>query len=69
LPNLHRAFDRGLIAVNENYEVVISNTFREEGSYSIKNFEGKKINLPSEERFFPLINNFLWHKKNIFKNI
>lgn len=68
-PNLHRAFDRGLIAIDENYRVVVSNTFKEEGFYSIKMYSEKMINLPSNERFFPLIKNLLWHKQNIFKNI
>jgi len=41
-PNLHRAFDRGLIAIDENYKVVVSKTFREDKtSYSIRDFENK----------------------------
>jgi putative restriction endonuclease len=55
-PNLHRAFDRGLIAIDENYKVVVSNSFKEdETNYSIRAFESKTTN------------NFLWHLKNIFK--
>ena len=67
-PNLHRAFDRGLLGIDENYRVVVSNTFREdETSYSIRAFEGKAIRLPTIESYFPTANNFLWHLKNIFK--
>jgi len=67
-PNLHRAFDRGLIAIDENYKVVVSNSFREdETNYGIRAFEGVKINLPNKESYFPTTNNFLWHLKNIFK--
>lgn len=67
-PNLHRAFDRGLIAIDENYKVVVSKTFREdETNYSIRAFENKIINLPSIESYFPKAINFLWHLKNIFK--
>ncbi len=67
-PNLHRAFDRGLMTIDENYRVVVSNTFREdETSYSIRAFENKIINLPSLESYFPSANNFHWHFKNIFK--
>ena len=45
-PNLHRAFDRGLIGINENYRVVISNKFKEdETNYSFRIFEGKNISL------------------------
>lgn len=67
-PNLHRAFDRGLITINEDYRVVVSKKFNEkENSYSIRAFENKIINLPSIESYFPTANNFHWHFKNIFK--
>ncbi|MEO8146302.1 MAG: HNH endonuclease [Bacteroidia bacterium] len=46
-PNLHRAFDRGLIAIDNNYKVIVSKTFREgESNYSIHRFDGKEILLP-----------------------
>jgi putative restriction endonuclease len=67
-PNLHRAFDRGLIAIDENYKVLVSKSFKEElSSYSIKCFENEEINLPSHKNYFPNINNFNWHFENIFK--
>ena len=67
-PNLHRAFDRGLIAIDEDYKVVVSKSFKEEENhYSIRAFESKTINLPTIESYFPTINNFHWHLKNIFK--
>ncbi len=67
-PNLHRAFDRGLIAIDENYKVVVSKSFREdETSYSIRAFEGKEINLPKQHNYFPLIGNFEWHRNKILK--
>ena len=67
-PNLHRAFDRGLIAINERYRVVISPTFREEATnYSIKAFEGKEIQLPNMRQYFPKIDNLQWHFMNVFK--
>ncbi len=67
-PNLHRAFDRGLIAIDENFKVIISNTFKEdETNYSIRAFEGKEIQLPSTKSYYPLKDNFWWHRKNIFK--
>lgn len=33
-PNLHRAFDRGLLSITPNYKVKISDSFMEEGNYS-----------------------------------
>lgn len=67
-PNLHRAFDRGLIAIDSNYKVVVSKTFKEdETNYSIKVFEMRQIILPKQKVFYPAAENFNWHLKNIFK--
>lgn len=67
-PNLHRAFDRGLIGVDENYKLVVSKTFREdETSYSIRAFERKLIKLPNLKSYYPLQRNFEWHRNNVFK--
>lgn len=53
-PNLHRAFDRGLISIDDNYRVVVSNAFVEnESEYSIKQFEGKLISLPDKQGYLP----------------
>ena len=67
-PNLHRAFDRGLIAIDENYKVQVSNSFKEgESNYSIRSFEGKEIQLPRQKEYFPLMENLEWHRSNVFK--
>lgn len=67
-PNLHRAFDRGLISIDDNYHVIISNTFREEESiYGIKIFEGRQITLPNSSNHYPNLENFRWHRENVLK--
>ncbi len=69
-PTLHRAFDRGLISVNDNYKVIVSDKFNEnniESKYSILQFNGKEILLPNDKRFYPKLDNFNWHRMNIFK--
>lgn len=67
-PNLHRAFDRGLIAIDDNYRVIVSNLFKEVSSeYSIVGFRDKQIVLPKMKDYLPLRANFNWHKENIFK--
>jgi putative restriction endonuclease len=67
-PNLHRAFDRGLIAIDKDYKVIVSNSFKEdETNYSIRAFEGKEIHLPKLKSYYPLRENFGWHKINVFK--
>jgi len=67
-PNLHRAFDRGLIAFNDHYEVVVSSAFDEKPSpYSIGQFKGKRILLPKDMQYLPDLKNFKWHWDNRFK--
>jgi putative restriction endonuclease len=68
-PNLHRAFDRGLITLDDYYRVKVSKVFSENDSgYGIRKFEGKKIILPDNTRFFPIKEKLKWHRQNIFKN-
>ncbi len=69
-PTLHRAFDRGLISFDNNYKLILSNKFNETNisQYSIKQFEGKRILLPKYKKYYPNIENLIWHRKNIFKN-
>jgi len=68
-PNLHRAFDRGLIAISNDYKVRVSGIFHEETcNYSIKSFDGQRILLPNDKNFFPFSKNLDWHLKNIFRN-
>ncbi|SHM58421.1 putative restriction endonuclease [Cyclobacterium lianum] len=67
-PNLHRAFDRGLISIDENFCVLVSKCFEEQQSaYSIRDFEHKTINLPAKREHWPLQANLQWHRENIFK--
>lgn len=67
-PNLHRAFDRGLIAVDDDYRVLVSRLFSEDStSYSIRSLEGISIRLPNVSDYYPLKENFAWHRQNVFK--
>lgn len=61
-PNLHRAFDRGLIALNEEYKVLIKPFVEQENYYSIKQFEGMQIFLPNNKAFFPSQDNLAAHR-------
>jgi putative restriction endonuclease len=63
-PNLHRAFDRGLITIDSNYRVKVSPNFTEKDSpYSLKQFEGQEIILPTITSQYPLLENLDWHSK------
>jgi putative restriction endonuclease len=63
-PNLHRAFDRGLIGIDEDYRVIINIAFVEsdKSSYQIKIFEGAEILLPKSRNYFPSQQNLKAHR-------
>src|ERR1017187_2218 len=64
-PNLHRAFDRGLIAIDDNYKVLINHNFVEAKNtvYTIQEFERKQIFLPNTQRYFPSLENIKKHRE------
>ena len=67
-PNMHRAFDRGLITIGTDYKVKVSDSFKEESPspYSIKQFDGKQILLPKDKRYYPNRENLEWHGRERF---
>mgnify|MGYP001392573198 CR=1 FL=1 len=68
-PNLHRAFDRGLITIDDNYRVLITRNLHEASSeYTISQFENKQINLPDNQKHYPSLQALAWHRKEIFLN-
>jgi len=67
-PNLHRAFDRGLISLDAEYRVLVKPFMEQANFYSIKQFEGKQLLLPREKRCLPSPENLKWHTTYIFKN-
>lgn len=68
-PNLHRAFDKGAISVDDDYCVVVSGTFVEndDSIYSLRSLEGSRIILPKLNTYMPDLEAFAWHRKNTFK--
>ncbi len=64
-PNLHRAFDRGLISISSEFKVLISSQVKEDISpFSLSQFEGLKIVLPDNHTYFPNQENLEWHRNN-----
>lgn len=68
-PNLHRAFDKGAISIDDNYRVIVSQTFVEndKSNYSFKALAGKQIELPKDRSYTPDVETFAWHRKHTFK--
>lgn len=69
-PNLHRAFDRGLISIKEDYTVIVSPYIYEDQDhpYSLDQLQNKQVILPEKVDYFPSQENLRWHRENIFKN-
>lgn len=67
-PNIHRAFDKGLIGVDNNYQVIISDKFREidQHSYNFKQLKNRLLLLPSEQEMYPSLEHFAWHREYVF---
>lgn len=67
-PTLHRAFDRGLISLTDQYEVLVSDRFTERAStHAIRPFAGKRIMLPTESMYPPDPKNLAWHRERVFQ--
>ena len=63
-PNLHRAFDRGLISVSDDYTVLVNKNFVENNNsvYNISQFAGKQLILPENKDLYPSLENFAKHR-------
>lgn len=69
-PTLHRAFDRGLVSVDENYRVMVSKAFAESPSrYALRQFQGQQLLVPALAHCQPLSQNFAWHREMVFEQM
>ena len=68
-PNLHRAFDRGLVSISNDYTILISRHLTEniKHAYALNSLANRKIILPKKQIHFPEIEAIEWHRDNIFK--
>lgn len=68
-PNLHRAFDRGLISVDSHYRLLVSDSFGEieNHPYSLRKLQGKPLALPFDRNFYPAPENLAWHREKVWK--
>ena len=66
-PNLHRAFDRGLLAVDDDYRVIASGAFVEnaQSPYSLSQVAGVALLLPPHH--LPSLEAFAWHRQHVFQ--
>ena len=68
-PNLHTAFDKGLISIDDDLRVLVSRIVSEniEHPYSLAQLICKKIIMLFGAKQYPNINNIRWHRDNVFK--
>lgn len=68
-PNMHRAFDRGLLSIDQNYRILVSDHLTEDKNhaYALAPLKGKKIVLPKEKNHYPAQEALAWHREETFK--
>jgi putative restriction endonuclease len=64
-PNLHRAFDRGLISISDDYTILINRNFVEnqKSAFNLTQFAGEQIFLPYTEKLYPDLGNIAVHRR------
>ena len=65
--NAHWMFDQGLWSLDDDYRVIVSHgAFDEEArdQKSMRDFDGSRIALPSNEKLWPSPQHLAWHREN-----
>jgi|JI10StandDraft_1071094.scaffolds.fasta_scaffold35049_5 putative restriction endonuclease len=63
-PNMHRAFDRGLISIAPDHTVLVAADLLESASsHAIRPFAGQRLILPNDERYWPAPENLAQHRE------
>lgn len=65
----HWAFDAGLIAVNEDYKVIVSRAVSEQGPTGamLTELQNNSIWRPKEVKYHPHQDALAWHRENVYK--
>lgn len=65
----HWAFDAGLIAVNEDYKVIVSRAVSEQGPTEamLTELQNNSIWRPKEVKYHPHEDALTWHRENVYK--
>lgn len=68
-PNIHRAFDRGLLSIDEHYRILVSQHVTEDINhpYALNALKGRQIILPQQQNHYPAQDALAWHRKEVFK--
>ena len=65
----HWSFDRGLISVDRNYKVIVSELMLERGptEWTLTTLRDKPILLPEHDEFYPAQDALAWHREEILR--
>ena len=65
----HWTFDRGLISLNKNYEVIVSEFMIEHGptEWLLTTLRGKTILFPEDEELYPAQEALAWHREEVLR--
>lgn len=68
-PNMHRAFDRGLLSISTDYKVLVSPHVYEdeEHVYSLSRLKNRIIALPQAKQYFPSQESLEWHREKVYR--
>ncbi len=62
-PTLHRAFDNGLIAIDNNYKILVHPKLKDYNpAAGIRQYEHKTLLLPAAEKFYPSLHRLEEHR-------
>ncbi|GAA4355963.1 hypothetical protein GCM10023185_19310 [Hymenobacter saemangeumensis] len=67
-PNLHRAFDRYLFWVDDDYRIQLTSDFEEHagGAHGICQFADRQLQLPKNPAWWPRLENFRAQRATAF---
>lgn len=67
--NHHWAFDRGWFGINDDFTLVVSDDLREDSPFCkpMREFNGDRLNLPTNSQYYPRLEALRWHRHHIFR--
>ena len=65
----HWSFDKGLISLDRNYKVIVSELMLERGptEWLLTTLRGKSVWLPEDEEHYPAQDALAWHRKKVLR--
>jgi len=63
-PTVHRAFDRGMLAISDDYKILIHKNVKDYSPVNgLSQFQNEEIYLPQNEHFYPSLSRLQEHRK------